>query len=84
VHWHRQIKSCVGGVTASVTGDPAVVVAVSAAHRGEALDACHRLIDDLKGTVPIWKHQRFADGTTEWVGVDLEAAEPGGAPTLVP
>src|SRR5690606_27850210 len=24
VHWHRQIKACVGGVTAAVTGDPAV------------------------------------------------------------
>jgi ring-opening amidohydrolase-like protein len=34
VHWHRQIKSCVGGVTASVTGDPAVFVSVSAAHQG--------------------------------------------------
>jgi cyanuric acid amidohydrolase len=34
VHWHRQIKSAVGGVTASVTGDPAVFVSVSAAHQG--------------------------------------------------
>lgn len=34
VHWHRQIKSCVGGVTAVVTGDPAVFVSVSAAHQG--------------------------------------------------
>ena len=34
VHWHRQIKSCVGGVSASVTGDPAVFVSVSAAHQG--------------------------------------------------
>ena len=34
VHWHRQIKSCVGGVTAGVTGDPAVFVSVSAAHQG--------------------------------------------------
>ena len=34
VHWHRQIKSAVGGVTALVTGDPAVFVSVSAAHQG--------------------------------------------------
>ena len=34
VHWHRQIKSAVGGVTAAVTGDPAVFVSVSAAHQG--------------------------------------------------
>ncbi len=36
VHWHRQIKSAVGGVTAAVTGDPAVFVSVSAAHQGPA------------------------------------------------
>jgi cyanuric acid amidohydrolase len=34
VHWHRQIKSCVGGVVASVTGDPAVFVSVAAVHQG--------------------------------------------------
>ncbi|HEX6576941.1 MAG TPA: ring-opening amidohydrolase [Jiangellaceae bacterium] len=34
VHWHRQIKSAVGGVAASVSGDPAVFVSVSAAHQG--------------------------------------------------
>jgi ring-opening amidohydrolase-like protein len=34
VHWHRQIKACVGGVAATVTGDPAVFVSVSAAHQG--------------------------------------------------
>jgi molybdopterin synthase catalytic subunit len=49
-------------------GDLAVVVAVSCPHRGEAFDACRRLIDDLKHEVPIWKHQTFADGTEEWVG----------------
>ncbi|QKW09035.1 molybdenum cofactor biosynthesis protein MoaE [Streptomyces sp. NA04227] len=49
-------------------GDLAVVVAVSCPHRGEAFEACRRLIDDLKHQVPIWKHQRFSDGTEEWVG----------------
>jgi molybdopterin synthase catalytic subunit len=49
-------------------GDLAVVVAVSSPHRAEALDACRALIDDLKATVPIWKHQRFTDGASEWVG----------------
>jgi molybdopterin synthase catalytic subunit len=50
-------------------GDTAVVVAVAAPHRGEAFDACRDLIDSLKSTVPIWKHQRFADGSDEWVGL---------------
>jgi molybdopterin synthase catalytic subunit len=49
-------------------GDLAVVVAVSCPHRGEAFEACRRLIDTLKHEVPIWKHQHFADGTSEWVG----------------
>ena len=49
-------------------GDAAVVVAAAAPHRGEAFDASRELIDDLKATVPIWKHQLFADGTEEWVG----------------
>jgi molybdopterin synthase catalytic subunit len=49
-------------------GDAAVVVATTAVHRGEAFEASRALIDELKATVPIWKHQRFADGTDEWVG----------------
>ena len=49
-------------------GDIAVVVATSASHRGEAFTASKALIDTLKAEVPIWKHQRFGDGTEEWVG----------------
>lgn len=49
-------------------GDIAVIVAVAAPHRDEAFKAARRLIDDLKARVPIWKHQTFADGETEWVG----------------
>jgi len=49
-------------------GDIAVVVATTAAHRGDAFAASRALIDTLKAEVPIWKHQRFGDGTDEWVG----------------
>lgn len=49
-------------------GDIAVVVATASAHRGEAFAASRALIDTLKDEVPIWKHQRFADGSDEWVG----------------
>jgi molybdopterin synthase catalytic subunit len=49
-------------------GDAAVVVGTAAAHRAEAFEASRALIDELKATVPIWKHQLFADGTDEWVG----------------
>ena len=50
-------------------GDVAVVVATTASHRGEAFAASQALIDTLKSEVPIWKHQRFADGDEEWVGL---------------
>ena len=49
-------------------GDIAVIVATSAAHRGQAFDASRALIDTLKAEVPIWKHQSFTDGSEEWVG----------------
>jgi len=49
-------------------GDLAVVLAVSCPHRAEAFGACRDLIDILKASVPIWKHQLFDDGTAEWVG----------------
>jgi molybdopterin synthase catalytic subunit len=49
-------------------GDLAVVVAASCPHRGEAFAAARELIDDLKASVPIWKHQLFSDGGEEWVG----------------
>lgn len=48
-------------------GDLAVVVGVGAQHRDVALRACHALIDDLKASVPIWKHQFFTSGDSEWV-----------------
>jgi molybdopterin synthase catalytic subunit len=49
-------------------GDVAVVVATTSAHRGEAFAASKALIDTLKAETPIWKHQRFGDGSDEWVG----------------
>jgi barbiturase len=51
VHWHRQIKACVGGVAATVTGDPAVFVSVSAAHQGPDGGGPVAAIVDL-GTAP--------------------------------
>lgn len=48
-------------------GDVSVVVAVSSPHRGEAFDACEFCIDTLKESVPIWKKERFGDGTSSWV-----------------
>lgn len=53
-------------------GEVAVAVAVSAPHRREAFEACAWLMDTLKQVVPIWKQERWADGTEEWVHPGLE------------
>ena len=50
-------------------GEPTVVVACGSPHRAEALEACHWLIDELKATVPIWKKEIYADGSS-WVGAE--------------
>lgn len=50
-------------------GDLAVVVAAAAPHRGQAFAAARDLIDTLKASTPIWKHQHLGDGSTEWVGM---------------
>jgi molybdopterin synthase catalytic subunit len=65
-------------------GDAAVVVAVSAPHRGEAFDAARFAIDELKRTVPIWKRESW-EGGESW-GLEAQhlteiGAEPAGGAT---
>lgn len=48
-------------------GDLAIWVGVSAHHRDEAFQACRWVIDEIKATVPIWKHEFYADGSEDWV-----------------
>jgi molybdenum cofactor synthesis domain-containing protein len=48
-------------------GDVALACAVAAEHRAQAFTACAELVDEVKARLPVWKHQRFADGTDEWV-----------------
>ncbi|EFN54497.1 hypothetical protein CHLNCDRAFT_17589, partial [Chlorella variabilis] len=45
-----------------LVGEASVIIAVSSAHRREALEACHWAIDELKATIPIWKKEVFEDG----------------------
>lgn len=49
-------------------GEASVLIAVSAAHRSEAFEACRYAIDTLKRTVPVWKKEHFEDGEV-WVGL---------------
>ena len=48
-------------------GEASVVIAVSAAHRADALAACREAIDALKETVPLWKKEVY-EGGEEWIG----------------
>jgi molybdopterin synthase catalytic subunit len=51
-------------------GETSVYIAVSAAHRAAAFDACRYAIDTLKRTVPIWKKEHFEDGSV-WADGEL-------------
>jgi MoaE-MoaD fusion protein len=61
-------------------GETSVLIAVGAAHRAEAFDACRWIIDTLKKTVPIWKKEYFEDGAVWAAGEALpeEIRRPGG------
>jgi MoaE-MoaD fusion protein len=48
-------------------GEASVAIAVSAAHRAAALDACREAIDTLKETIPLWKKEFYVGGE-EWIG----------------
>ena len=50
-------------------GETSLLVAVSSAHRKEAFEACHALVDRLKEEVPIWKKEVF-EGGEEWIEGD--------------
>jgi molybdopterin synthase catalytic subunit len=58
-------------------GDVSVAIAVSSPHRAEAYDASRYVIEQIKERLPVWKHERYAEGDAHWVrGHDL-GAEPG-------
>jgi molybdopterin synthase catalytic subunit len=55
-------------------GEVSVAVAVSCEHRAEAFEACKYAIDTIKGTLPMWKKERFKGGAQTWVkGRPIEA-----------
>jgi len=68
---------CAHRVGALGIGELAVWVGVSAAHRGEAFDACRYIIDEIKHRVPIWKKEYYQDGDSGWVNCERCAAEAG-------
>lgn len=61
-------------IGALAIGDVAVAVAAGSAHRDAAFDACRYVIEEVKRRVPIWKRERYADGSEAWV----DPTAPGG------
>lgn len=47
-------------------GEISVAVLAAATHREAAFNACRYAIDELKRRAPIWKKERYADGTAQW------------------
>jgi molybdenum cofactor biosynthesis protein MoaC len=77
-------------------GEPSVVVAVSAAHRGEAFAAAREAIDRIKSEAPIWKREvelagegergRWVEGETPTAAVgagELTHLDPAGRARMV-
>ncbi|MGF1662605.1 MAG: molybdenum cofactor biosynthesis protein MoaE [Kineosporiaceae bacterium] len=60
-----------------VVGDVALAVAAAAAHRREAFAAAEAVVERVKARLPVWKHQVFADGSDEWVGLGEAVPIPG-------
>ena len=58
-------------------GEASVLVAAAAPHRDAAFEACRYAIDELKARAPIWKSERFSDGSV-WVGAAARTAADGG------
>ena len=48
-------------------GGLAIYVAVSAAHREPAFQACHYIVDEIKARVPIWKKEHYPDSPSQWL-----------------
>ena len=59
--------ACIHRTGELAIGELAVWVGASAGHRGPAFDACRWIIDEVKSRVPIWKHERYVGGETEWL-----------------
>jgi molybdopterin synthase catalytic subunit len=70
----READARFGGVRIAIVhrvgevavGEISVAVLAAASHRSAAFDACCYAIDELKRRAPIWKKERYADGSARW------------------
>lgn len=60
-------------------GETSVVIGVAAPHRAPCYDASRYIIEELKVRLPVWKHERYADGDASWVGAPVSPEGEGGS-----
>jgi molybdopterin synthase catalytic subunit len=53
-------------------GDTSIAVAVTHAHRRNAIDAMRYIVEETKNRAPIWKLEHYLDGTREWVNAGTD------------
>ncbi len=64
---------------ALAVGEMAVWAGVIARHRAAAFDACRYIIDETKARVPIWKRERYTDGSSEWINCAVRGEHASGS-----
>jgi molybdopterin synthase catalytic subunit len=47
-------------------GEPSIAILAAAPHRAAAFDACRFIIEAAKRRLPVWKHEHFENGTSQW------------------
>jgi len=65
--WNIQRMAIVHRIGPVQITEPSVIIAVSAAHRADAFEACRFAIEEIKKSVPIWKKEVFEGGEV-WIG----------------
>ena len=64
--WPVQRVAIVHRVGRLAVGDPSIAILLSTPHRAEGFEALRYGIEAVKSEVPIWKKERFLDGSV-WV-----------------
>lgn len=61
-------------------GESSVVIVVASAHREDAFAGCRYAIEELKARAPIWKAERFRDGSI-WMGAPARSGPADAEPS---
>ncbi|MEE9144560.1 MAG: molybdenum cofactor biosynthesis protein MoaE [Candidatus Binatia bacterium] len=67
IKWNIQRMAIVHRIGPVQITEPSVIIAVSAAHRSDAFEACRFAIEEIKKSIPIWKKEIFEGGEV-WIG----------------